>query len=148
MGESNLLSETGNLAFDSIINYKLKDIKNSDIKLTMRLKIPPVLEIADADIVTIIGNLLDNALEAVAKAGEKTIKLHVVLDNGALLIKVENSFNGELKEGLASLKGGSEHGHGLKNIKRSVDKYDGYMKTTPADHLFSVSILLYGANGD
>jgi len=143
VGESNLLSETGNLAFDSIINYKFKDIKKSDIKLNLRLKIPPVLDMAAVDIVTIIGNLLDNALEAVAKADEKTIKLSVVLDNGALLIKAENSFNGEVKEGLASLKGGSGHGHGLKNIRRSVDKYGGYMKTTHTDALFSVSILLY-----
>ena len=144
VGETNLLSETGNLAFDSIINYKLKDIKNSDIKLNLRLKVPPVLEIADADIVTIIGNLLDNALEAVAKTAEKSITLNAALDNGVLAIKAENSFNGELKEGFASLKGGSEHGYGLKNIKRSVEKYGGYMKVTHTDTVFSVSIMLYG----
>jgi len=144
IGESRLLSETGNMAFDSIINYKLKDVNDSSLKLNLRVKVPPVLEVADADIVTIIGNLLDNALEAVAKTTEKSITLNVALDNGVLLIKAENSFNGELKEGFASLKGGSDHGYGLKNIKRSVEKYGGYMKVTHTDTVFSVSIMLYG----
>ena len=143
MGESNLHSETGNLAFDSIINYKLKDIEKYGIKLNINLQVPPVLEIDDADIVTIIGNLLDNALEAVAKVAEKIITLKVALDKGVLLIESENSYSGELKEDMASLKGGSEHGHGLKNIKRSVDKYDGYMKITHTDTIVSVSIMLY-----
>ena len=147
IGENSLHSETGNLALDSIINYKLKDIKKSDINLNLRLKIPSVLEIADADIVTIVSNLLDNALEAAAKTDEKTVKLNVTLDNGVLLIKAENSFNGELKEDMASLKGGPDHGHGLKNINRSVDKYGGRMKIAHTDTVFSVSILLYGSNG-
>ena len=148
--ESKACCETGNLTFDSIINYKLKDIGQSGVKLDMNLQIPPALNVDDADIVTIMGNLLDNALEAVAKvAGEKYIRLSAVLDNGALLIKAENSFDGEVKyldkkggQEIASLKGGCAHGHGLKNIKRSVDKYGGYVKIAHADNVFSVKILL------
>jgi len=148
--ESKACCETGNLTFDSIINYKLKDIEKSDIKLDMNLQIPPALNVDDADIVTITGNLLDNALEAVAKVEEgKFIKLNIVLDNGALLIKMENAFNGEIKyldkkdgREIASLKGGCAHGHGLKNIKRSVDKYGGYVKIAHADNVFSAKILL------
>jgi len=146
IGESVLHSETGNLAFDSIVNYKLKDIDKLGVKINMNVRIPPVLEIDDSDIVVIIGNLLDNALEAVAKLGEtdeKTLKLSVALDNQALLIKVENPFNGELNENLASLKGGAEHGHGLSNIKRSVNKNDGYIKISHDNKIFAVNILLY-----
>jgi len=57
---------------------------------------------------------------------------------------VENTFNGELKDDLASLKTGSEHGLGLKSVKRSVDKYGGYMNVSHDGTMFSVSILLYG----
>ena len=155
IGESRPFSQTDCLALDSVINYKLRDIQNTDIRLALRLRVPPVLEIADADIVTIIGNLLDNALEAVAKTpppAQKTLKLSVALDNEVLVIKTENTFNGEIREvagqTLASLKDGSDHGHGLKNVKRSVDKYGGSMKSAHASGVFSVSILLYENGGE
>jgi len=141
--EIEIFSKTNHPAIDSVINYKLKDIKKSDTKLNMRFQVPPTLSIDDADIVTIIGNLLDNALEAVAKTEEKTITLNIALDNGTLLIKAENSYNGEINENMASLKSGPEHGYGLNNIKRSVDKYDGYMKITHTENIFSVAIILY-----
>ena len=141
IGESELHSTTGNTALDSIINYKLKDINKSQINLN--LKVPAVIGIDDSDIITIIGNLIDNALEAVAKVDEKTITLNVTQDKGTLLIKCENPYNGELKENYASLKDGENHGHGLNNIKRSVEKYDGYMKICPENNVFSVNIMLY-----
>ncbi|MCL1884171.1 MAG: GHKL domain-containing protein [Defluviitaleaceae bacterium] len=143
ISESRLYSKTGNLALDSIINYKLKDIKNSEFVPKLRLNIPPTLSIDDSDIVTIIGNLLDNAIEAIAKTDTKTLELNVVLNKGTLLIKSENSFNGEINHNHASLKDGEEHGHGLNNVKRSVDKYDGYIKISHNDNLFSVNIMLY-----
>lgn len=147
---SEIYSQTGNLAFDSIINYKLKDTKNSGIKTGISLKIPPTLNIDDADIVTIMGNLIDNALEAIAKAVAKTedkiLNINVLLDNGALLIKTENSFSGKITHSpqneILSSKCGDEYGHGLKNIKRSVDKYDGYVKISHTDNIFSVRILI------
>ncbi|MCL2204875.1 MAG: hypothetical protein FWB88_13175, partial [Defluviitaleaceae bacterium] len=62
--ESGVYSNTQNTAFDSIINFKLNNAKDENIKLDIRLLIPPALNIEVADIVTIIGNLLDNALDA------------------------------------------------------------------------------------
>ena len=155
LDESRPLSQTGCLALDSVINYKLRDIQNTDIRLALRLRVPPVLEIADADIVTIIGNLLDNALEAAAKTpppAQKTLKLSVALDKGVLVIKTENTFNGEIREAAgqtpASLKDGSDHGHGLKNVNRSVDKYGGSMKIAHAGGVFSAKVLLYENGGE
>jgi len=146
--DSEIYSETGNLAFDSIINFKLKDIKNDNIKLDMRIQVPPILGADDVDIVTIMGNLLDNALEAVAKADEKIIRLNIVLNKGAILIKMENTFDGNVsyldnKKELASSKNEPGHGHGLKNIKRSVDKYNGYVKISHEGNIFSIRILLF-----
>jgi sensor histidine kinase regulating citrate/malate metabolism len=144
IGESELYSNTGNLALDSIINYKLKDI--AETKPNLRLNIPATIGIDDSDIVTIIGNLLDNSLEALANLNsqaEKTLTLNVALDKGTLLIKSENPYNGEIKENFATIKQGEEHGHGLKNIKRSVEKYDGYMKISHENNIFAVNILLY-----
>jgi len=54
---------------------------------------------------------------------------------------------GESSMATASLKDGSDHGHGLKNVKRSVNKYGGNMKIAHEGGVFTVSILLYGDDG-
>jgi len=151
MKESELYSNTGNMAIDSIVNYKLRSVKTDDVKLDLKILVPAVLHVETVDIVTIIGNILDNALEAVSKVDDKVINLNIALNNGALLIKSENTFNGEVKYQrgkmgknnemeIYSLKPG--HGYGLKNIKRAVDKYDGYLDIAHSNNIFSVRILL------
>ena len=148
--KSEIYSNTGNIAFDSIINYKLQNAKSDNIKLDLNVAVPPELNVEVVDIVTIIGNLLDNALEAVAKVNEKIIKIDIKFNKGGLFAKIENSFNGEVQydEGMAessivSLKGSNEHGYGLKNIKQSVEKYNGHMKISHKDNIFSTGIFLY-----
>jgi len=152
ISESEVYSSTGNIAFDSIINFKLKTAKEENIKLDLSLFIPPVLNIEIADIVTILGNLLDNALDAVAKVEDKMIKLDIEFSKSNLYIKIENSFDGIIKyiEGkdknekrITTLKVEGEHGYGLENIRKSVEKYNGHIDISYEDKMFSVGILLY-----
>jgi len=152
LGKSEAYSDTGNIAFDSIINFKLRDVLDDHINLKIKIFVPPELNIEVADVVTILGNLLDNAFDAVARVEDKMINLTVEANKGNLFIKVDNTFDGvvqyadnatEEKTHIVSRKGGDEHGHGLKNIQKSVEKYDGHMDITHADNIFSVGILLY-----
>ena len=152
IGESEVYSDTGNIAFDSIINFKLKNAVDENIKLDINVLVPPYINIEVADVVTILGNLLDNALDAVAKVEDKRIKLNVIFNKGNLVIKTENTFDGEVKYAkgnggaekiIATRKGGSDHGHGLSNICRSVGKYDGHVDISHKGNVFSVSVLLY-----
>jgi len=147
-----IYSNTGNTAFDSIINYKLNDAKQENIKLDLRLLIPPTLNIETADIVTILGNLLDNALDAVAKVRDKAIKLDIEYSKESLFIQVENTFDGvvEYEKGkngtekiIATRKDGDNHGYGLKNIRKSVEKYNGHVDISHDDNVFSIGVLLY-----
>ena len=150
--ESEIYSNTGNLSFDSIINHNFRDVPEKKIALEMEINIPPVLNIETADVVTILGNLLSNALEAVEKVDKKWIKLTIALNKGTLFIKVDNPFDGKMNfadgreddlERIMSSKRKSEIGLGLKNIKRSVMKYNGEMNVSCEGNVFSVSILLY-----
>lgn len=148
IGKSEIYSNTGNIAFDSIINYKLRNAENENIKLDLSVAVPPEINIAVDDIVTVLGNLLDNALEAVAKVSEKFIKLDIEFIKGGLFAKIDNSFNGEIKyspekKEPASLKTGAEHGYGLKNIKQAVAKYNGHMKISHNEDVFSIGVFLY-----
>jgi len=149
---SEAYSDTGNIAFDSIINFKLKNAKAGNINLELRLLIPPALNIEVPDIVTILGNLLDNALDAVAKTTEKLIKLDIEYSRGSLFIQVQNTFDGIVKyvqgssedeKRLATRKSTGEHGYGLTNIQKSADKYNGQVDITHDDNMFSVTLLLY-----
>ena len=136
ISESEVYSDTGNIAFDSIINFKLKNAKVDNIKLDIKIFIPPALNMEVADVVTMLGNLLDNALNAVAKVEDKMIKLDIAFDKGGLFINVGNTFDGAVKDE-------SEHGYGLKNIRKSVAQYNGHMDISHEGNVFSVGILLY-----
>ena len=150
--ESEIYSDTGNIAFDSIINFKLNEAKADNVKPDITVHIPPVLNIEIADVVTILGNLLDNALDAVAKTDDKRIKLDIYFDKGGLFINISNTFDGEVKyvegqagdkNGIVSRKTEKGHGYGLKNIRKSVEKYNGDMDIKYEGNIFSVEILVY-----
>jgi len=147
-----IYSNTKNIAFDSIINYKLNNAMHENIRLDLRLLVPPKLSIDIADIVTIIGNLLDNALEAVSRVEDKAIKLDIEYSRDSLFIQIENTFDGvvryseetdEDEKHILTRKGGCEHGYGLINIRKSIEKYNGHIDITHDERTFSVVILLY-----
>lgn len=146
VGDYPIYSNTGNTAFDSIINYKLRNAKEKNINLQINIAVPPKLNIDVSDIVVIVGNLLDNSVNAVLKTEEKKILLNIYFSKGRIIINIENTFNGEVKYEngeIVSLNEGKEHGYGLKNIRRSIEKYKGYMEINHTNSLFFTNILLY-----
>lgn len=149
--ESEIYSDTGNLAFDSIINYKLKDARKNNILPTINILIPPVTNIKLVDIATILGNLLDNAVCAVEDVDKKWLELDIKFIKGTLVLKAVNPFNGSIKlndsinnevRNIVSSKEGENHGYGLKNIKKVVDRYHGEMGINFENNVFTVDILL------
>lgn len=143
-----IYSDTGNIPFDSIINYKFRHAEKDGIKLTLNLSLPQTLHIDTSDIVTILGNLLNNALEAVEKVTDKWIRLDIVFDKGCLFIQIDNSFDGvitysEEKQYPATLKLVAEHGYGFKNISQSIDNYHGELQTSHTGNVFSAIVFLY-----
>jgi len=150
--KSEIYSDTGNLAFDSIINYKLRNASNDHIKVNLEVFVPPILSFEIIDIVTILGNILDNALDAIEKIEEKWINLNIQHDKGVLLIKSENPFDGmiKFKDGnmseIISTKQGDDHGYGLKNIRSSVKRYNGDFDISIKDDVFSISIIIFQAD--
>ena len=150
--KSEVYSNTGNIAVDSIINFKLKDVVENNIKTDIDVFIPGDLKIEVVDIVAILGNLLDNALEGVAKVEDKRIKLMITSNKGNILMKIENTFDGMVQyadaksnapKTILTRKKGDQHGYGLKNIYKSVEKYNGHIEIGHKDGVFSVGVLLY-----
>jgi len=142
--QSETYSDTGNIALDSIINFKLKSVKADGIEVDLDIFAPVIINIEASDIVVILGNLLDNALEALSRVNEKIINVYISYQKGNLLIRVENTFNGVVKKDFATLKSGDGHGYGLSNVRKSADKYNGMIDVSHETGWFTVEVLLYG----
>ncbi|MDD3306211.1 MAG: GHKL domain-containing protein [Acetobacterium sp.] len=139
---------TENIDIDSILNFKIQAAEQQNIKIVLDLSIPEKMDIPSFDLAIILGNLLDNAIEAVAELEkERQIKTKISYARGRLIILVENPYQGErVKVGnryLTTNKETNQHGLGLENIKSVLQKYDGTMEITQQKEVFSVSLLLF-----
>lgn len=141
-------AQSGHPEIDSILNYKISEAKNLDIEVDLNLCIPSNLNIQAFDLVVIIGNLFDNAIEAVSKLNkDRKIKVSIELDRNVLYINFSNQYLGNLLYNNQKLKtthcDTRNHGLGLESVKKSVEKYNGVIKVIPMDNNFIVDVLLY-----
>ncbi len=140
-------SKTGSYELDSLINYLIEEdgrgLKDVNVKIT----VPESIEIINYKLNIIIGNLLQNAIEAALKSEEKRLSLNIKMVNNILLINIENSFSNIINfdgEEIISTKTGIEkHGIGLKNVKRIVEEQRGMMDIIAKDNSFTVKVLIY-----
>lgn len=146
-----MYSTSGNVQLDSIVNYKLSEAAEKDINIESDIKLPETLETDMGDMVTILGNILDNAIEA-AQISDKDryIKLNIKYKMGAVFITLKNSYNGRInaKNGvLKTIKSNKiEHGIGLNSVQDVVEKYNGEVRMEYDDREFCIRIILYTDN--
>ncbi len=142
------VSSTGNTVLDAIINYKLSRL-DPKIKLRYEASVPKDLSISPFDLTVILGNLIDNAVEAVEKVkeGDREISVTIKYDRGRLLIAIRNTYDGILttngQEVLTRKANASFHGIGLKHVREIVEKAQGVMDFSFDGHVFRVSVILY-----
>ena len=153
--ESGMLSlgiaRSGNDTIDSLINYKYSVAKNNKIKFYIDLKIPIKMYFSNSDLCVILGNALDNAIEATCKLKEKErfVKVAIHYFQNNLSIGIVNSFTGDLKRAsngrlLTTKSDALNHGIGLRSIQKAVEKYNGIQQIDHKENIFSLKILLYG----
>ncbi len=147
---------TGDEMVDYIINSKAATAKEHNIQYEAQVEFPRHTNLRSVDLCAILGNLLDNALEAAEQVPEKEerfIQLTIRRINQMLIIKVENSFSNPiiLQDGVlttSKVKNGL-HGWGLKSAQAAAEKYDGTVQTSYKDKVFkSVATLSYQCVSD
>lgn len=140
-------AKSGNMVIDSIIEYKLRQAKDLKIRFQADMMVPEELECMVSDLGVVIGNLLDNAIEAVAQTNDRWIHLKMEYTKGRLLIKMSNSYSGKINSAgnkiVTSKKDASNHGMGIKSVERVVKKFDGEMELSHNDKAFEVMLLMY-----
>lgn len=138
---------SGNKEIDGILNYMLQKAKRLLNDVQVELNIPEKFLLQTFELNVILGNLLDNAIEAASKSGEKYLSVKLESERGILLIHISNSYNGVLeKDGdhlKTTKKNKTKHGIGLENVKRMVELLNGSMKTWYDSTLFCTDIMLY-----
>ena len=149
--KTSTVTNSGNIVIDSLIGYWYVEAKKVGIDFSVNLNIHMEMPFRGADICLILGNLLENAVEAAQKAeGKKYIRLHMKYDKNNLLLFVENNYKGVLiktkDKRLKSTKTDAEnHGVGLSSVYRIAAKYHGVV-TIDDDvaNRFLIRVVLYG----
>ncbi len=134
---------TGNHMADAILNSKLSIAAQKQILVKAEAKIPVSLNVPAVDLCIVIGNLLDNAIEACMElpAGERLIRIYIEMKGRYLYIVMTNTTAGVKKKNFETRKG-EGHGLGLARIDAIVKKYGGYVTRASEDGAFSTEILL------
>lgn len=144
-----LYSTTGYFPIDSIINYKLQFAEQDKINIKTQISIPSEINIEITDIITVLGNLLDNALKAVKllSDNQRYINIKISYTQGRLVIRIKNPYFDKIKlennQIISTQKDSNIHGYGLRNVNKIADKYNGIMITDYKNHIFTVDVLLY-----
>lgn len=157
LGKLDLPFQTGNTVVDSLLSMKYHEAceKIPEIRFEAHdLIFPKECRIQSTDICIILGNALDNAIEACEKLPEDTasrecyIRLYSSCCQDMLLLTVENSFNGILKVDQdssfpATTKPDSKaHGIGMHNIKTAAEQYQGGVSWEADDGGFTLTVML------
>ena len=119
-------TKTGNDIIDALVNTKQKLAEEKGIIFSLNISLPNSCSVSNIDFICILGNLVDNAIEACENQTSKYIDLTIKEINQLLIIKIVNSYNTKLSNELKTTKPNkSLHGIGLENVKNLVKKYNG-----------------------
>ena len=155
--------KTGNSVVDILLNMKYHELTRimPDIQLNAdRLLFPENLQIQGYDIGIIIGNALDNAIEACKKLKEKdrSVETFITLSSFTrgkmFFIEVENCFDGKITRKkysefpVTDKKDKKAHGIGLSNIKNTAEKYHGGVDWTDENKKFTLTVMLQNERRD
>lgn len=138
---------TGCGCIDFLISTEKEQAEKKDIRFSVNADITKI-PIAEYELFTILGNLLDNAFEAAEKCPvqERFVSLSFHMVNGMFILVLENSYltEPEKKKGrfLSAKQGGKEHGWGIENAKELVEKNEGLMNIVYGDHVFKVQLMI------
>ena len=134
---------TGNRMADAVLNSKLSLARKQEIPIKVQAQIPATLSISELDLCIVIGNLLDNAIEACRELPpeERLIRIYMEMKGNFLYLSFLNTAKGGKKEHFRTTKG-SGHGYGLKRVDAIVQKYGGHITRASEDEAFSTEVLL------
>lgn len=138
-GKIGTVVDVDNAELNVILNHCVQKAVSNGIKVQLDVSVPPTLNVSAVDLSVIIGNTVDNAVEACQnlQGNDPSIRIMLRKRNDMLFYDIENPYSPTTPQ-----KKGKSHGYGLKNVKKCVDKYRGQLTIAQTDGRYSVSIYL------
>lgn len=137
--------DTGNTLINAVLNIKYLEAKEKGIIIPFIADNLTGLKISDSDLVTILTNILDNAIEAVQKCDEKRIVFKIIKDSDLLIIDSTNPYAGQLPDEnsfVTTKNDKKNHGFGLLNVKNTVKANNGNCFIDTEGGIFHISIAI------
>ncbi|NLL79374.1 MAG: GHKL domain-containing protein [Clostridiales bacterium] len=136
---------TGNQIVNGICKVKFEMAEQNQIKVEQKIEIPAKLQMESGEIGILLGNILDNAIEACQKAEEKYLHLIMETKGCNLFILLENSKSRSKKGGIGktSKENKKGHGYGMISVRNIVEKYNGVLRTEDRGEKYITEMILY-----
>lgn len=148
--ETTTVYDTHNPIFDALLTEKAGIAMQNKIEMEAELALSPNINIESVDWCILLGNALDNAIEACQclDSNDKKITVKAVSRKNLINISIKNTALPPVKHTdgfyITSKKDKLNHGLGLKNISEVVEKYDGAIQTEYEEGYFTLTCMLCG----
>lgn len=140
------LVKSGNMMVDAILNSKLTLARRQNISINCKVKAPEQISVEDVDLCVILGNLMDNALEAcrAIEEEERFLRVYMMVKKSQLYLSIQNSAKEEpdFDERNYITKKRGNHGLGMKRVQAAVDKYHGYLNLANEPGIFAAEVTM------
>lgn len=138
---------TNHAMVNAVLNKKYQEAIEQGISVICKINDLSAIQMEDQDIALLLSNLLNNAITACAKCTErKFIKLKFYCEKEFIIFSVRNTYQGEIvyKDGIIQTDKDDkqEHGIGIKNMIRVIEKYDGSYVIEHKNGEFFFSIMI------
>lgn len=136
LDDATAIVDVGNPVVNVILNEYTQSAKALGIELRLKVQVPETLFVSAADLYILIGNTMDNAIEACRALPQqhRFIELTLRTHQDMLYYKLANPYDGTTKRPKDAMRG-----HGLDNARRCVEIYDGQLLTKTQQGFFVVS---------
>jgi len=139
------LLKTGNISLDAILSAKIAQAKAEDIAVTVKANVPDRLTLSDLELSIVVGNLLDNAIEACRTAeGDRFLRLFIGMKGKMLYFSLLNAA-GEKQTRRGTLfpsRKSGIHGFGLRRAETIIADHGGWCKYNSEAGAFTSEFLV------
>ena len=144
--------KSGNMMADAILNSKLTLAMQRDIQVTCEAYLPNELFLPDAELCTLLGNILDNAIEGCERVPteKRFLRIYLAMVKEQFYLSVQNSseesgsLTGQLfqnqKQYISTKRG--NHGLGLKRVAAVAERFHGYLNLSREEGVFGTEVTI------
>ena len=138
--------DSGNALLNYILNLKLQQAQQMQVHMQLQIENLKFQKIDSVDFSSLLTNLLDNAIHAAANSDKRQISVSISKKRGYEAISVRNSINSSVLAVNPDLRSThaepEKHGMGIKQIRASIEKYNGLLDIYEEDLVFCVNVML------